>query len=56
MIAGLPGTISATLNNHVLTFLNRAEKKTLEPLKASEIHAYFKQSFGQLGVKLTDYD
>ena len=56
VLAGLPGAISATLNNHVLTFLNRAEKKTLEPLKASEIHAYFKQSFGQLGVKLTDYD
>ena len=56
VLAGLPGAISATLNDHVLTFLNRAEKETLTPLLFSDIDAYYKQSFDYLGVRLFEND
>lgn len=49
-MAGLPGAISATLNDHVLTFLNRANKVRLGPIRLGDIDEYYRQSFGQLGV------
>lgn len=53
VMAGLPGAVSATLNEKVLTFLNRAKKITLEPLKSIDVMAYFKSSFQKLGIALT---
>lgn len=53
VMAGLPGAVSATLNDKVLTFLNRAQKRTLEPLAASDVDAYYEQAFDSLGVRLT---
>lgn len=45
VLAGLPGSVSATLNDHVLTFLNRAFKITLSPLRIGDVDAYFKEAF-----------
>lgn len=50
VMAGLPGAVSATLNDKVLTFLNRAPKITLDPLAFGDIDAFYRQSFEQLGL------
>ena len=52
-IAGLPGAISATLNDHVLTFLNRATKVRLAPILIGEIDAFFEASFRKLGLSIS---
>lgn len=49
-MAGLPAAISATLNDHVLTFLNRATKLRLPPIPTADIDAFYAQSFEELGV------
>lgn len=49
-MAGLPGAVSATLNDRVLTFLNRAEKRTLGPLGNADIDAYYELVFSTLGI------
>lgn len=54
VMAGLPGAVSATLNDKVLTFLNRAPKITLDPLPSSEVDAFFARSFSQLGISIED--
>ncbi len=54
VLAGLPMTISSVLNDHVLTFLNRASKIQLPPLRINDIEAYYRNSFEQLSVKLSD--
>ena len=54
VMAGLPGSVSATLNDHVLTFLNRARKIVLEPLPVREVDAYFATTFDQLGLQVSD--
>ena len=53
-MAGLPGAISEVLNDKVLTFLNRARKIDLEPLRITEIEAYYRQSFQALGIDISD--
>lgn len=53
VLAGLPGAIAATLNDKVLTFLNRAQKITLEPLSVTAVDAYFEQAFKQLGLNVS---
>ena len=53
-MAGLPGAISSTINDHVLTFLNRAKKIKVEPLKDIDIDAYFEKSFSDLGIYIND--
>lgn len=53
VMAGLPAAISATLNDHVLTFLNRARKITLGPLPEKEIDAFFAKAFNELGVQIS---
>lgn len=53
VMAGLPGAVSATLNDKVLTFLNRARKTELGPLPFAEVDAFYKDSFEQLGLRLT---
>lgn len=50
VMAGLPGAVSATLNEHVLTFLNRARKITLEPLAITDVDAYYATALPQAGV------
>ncbi len=52
-MAGLPTSVSAVLNNKVLTFLNRAKKVTLDPLKISDVDAYFKKAFEECSVAIT---
>lgn len=51
VMAGLPGAVSATLNDHVLTFLNRARKITLGPLPKRDVAAYFQRAFDGLSIQ-----
>lgn len=50
VMAGLPGAVSATLNDRVLTFLNHAKKVTLAALPAMDIEAFYAGAFKDLGV------
>ncbi len=50
VMAGLPGAVSATLNDKVLTFLNRAKKLTLGPLPVMDVEAFYAGAFEELGV------
>ena len=52
-MAGLPGAVSSTLNDHVLTFLNRANKTELKPLHLADIDRYYADSFEKLRVKIS---
>ena len=54
VLAGLPGAVSETLNDKVLTFLNRAEKINLQPLKPGEVEAYYRQAFQKAGVQIDE--
>ena len=54
VLAGLPSAISQTLNQHVLTFMNRASKLHLEPISIREIELYYRNSFEQIGIVLMD--
>ncbi len=54
VMAGLPGAISSTLNNKVLTFLNRARKMDLSPIEESEIFAYYKEIFNRSAIKISN--
>ncbi|WP_206214119.1 AAA family ATPase [Adlercreutzia sp. ZJ154] len=53
VMAGLPGAVSATLNDKVQTFLNRARKFVLDPLNFSDIDAFFARSFEKLGISIS---
>jgi len=44
-MAGLPSSMSAVLNDDILTFLNRAHKVHLEPLPFNEISVYYAEQF-----------
>lgn len=48
VLAGLPGAVSATLNDKVLTFLNRATKTELEPLSFNEVDSFYMGAFKEL--------
>lgn len=50
VMAGLPGAVSATLNDKVLTFLNRARKVTLGPLPTMDVEAFYASAFEKLKV------
>ncbi len=54
VMAGLPGAVSATLNDKVLTFLNRATKVELPPLSFDEVDAFFRKSFDALDIDVSD--
>lgn len=54
LLAGLSGAVSATLNDRVLTFLNRASKITLDALRESDVRAFYRASFEKLGVQMED--
>ena len=52
VMAGLPGAVSATLNDRVLTFLNRARKVTLQPLSFGDVDSFFEGAFRDLGLRV----
>ena len=52
VMAGLPGAVSATLNDRVLTFLNRARKVTLEPLSVGDVDTYYQRAFEELDLDI----
>lgn len=52
VMAGLPGAVAATLNDHVLTFLNRAVKTSLEPLPVRTVDLFYAKAFRELGIKI----
>lgn len=52
IMAGLPSAVSETLNNPVLTFLNRASRIKLEPIRIADISAYYYQCFQKIGLKM----
>lgn len=54
VLAGLPSSVSSVLNDHVLTFLNRAVKIELPPLKTNDIAAYYTDAFSGLGISVSD--
>jgi hypothetical protein len=49
VMAGLPGSMSAVLNDDILTFLNRAHKVYLEPLPRGEIIVCYAEEFTNQG-------
>lgn len=53
IMAGLPGAVSATLNDKVLTFLNRASKLEVGPLSSGDIDAFLMRSFKRLNIDLS---
>lgn len=52
VLAGLPASVSGTLNDRVLTFFNRATRIQLEPLSIAEIDTYYAQAFREQGVTI----
>lgn len=52
VLAGLPAAVSGTLNDRVLTFLNRASRIRLDPLALGEIDAYYARAFSNLGITI----
>ncbi len=54
VFAGLPAAVSKALNEHVLTFFNRASKLELNPISKAEIVLYYSQCFDTLHLKISD--
>ena len=54
VLAGLPTSISSVLNDHVLTFLNRANKINLPPLRIGDIAFYYTDAFSSLEIRLSE--
>ena len=54
VMAGLPGAVSATLNDRVLTFLNRARKVELGSLALGDIDSFFLRAFEESGLRISD--
>lgn len=54
VFAGLPAAISRTLNQHVLTFLNKASKLYLQPISKAEVSVYYRSSFDSVGIRISD--
>ena len=52
VLAGIPTALAATLNDHVLTFFNRARRMDLEPLALTDIDAYYASVFKRIGIKI----
>ena len=53
-LAGLPSAVSTVLNDHVLTFLNRAVKLELPPLRIGDIEFYYRRVFSDLQIHMSD--
>jgi len=56
VMAGLPGALSAVLNDDILTFLNRAYKVYLEPLPFGEISIAYAAEFTRQGLTIDSID
>ena len=54
VFAGLPIAMADTLNDHVLTFLNRARKIDVGPLRINDVDTYFWSVFQEIGLKVPD--
>lgn len=54
ILAGLPTAVASTMQDHVLTFLNRAKKTALAPLRINEVDCYYREAFKKLGVQISD--
>ena len=54
VLAGVPASVSRVLNDHVLTFLNRARKVELGPLLTGDVDAFMMHAFKKCGVALTE--
>ncbi len=54
VLAGLPAAVSATLNDRVLTFLNRSNKVVLPSLALGDIDAFYSRAFASIGLKVND--
>ncbi len=52
VLAGLPGSVSAVLNDRVLTFLNRANKVELGPLALGDVDAFYARAFEEIGLAI----
>ena len=46
-MAGLPGSVSSVLHDDILTFLNRARKVWLGPLRLSDVSLFYSDCFSQ---------
>lgn len=55
-MAGLPGSMSAVLNDSILTFLNRAHKSYLTPLPINEISINYATEFEKQGKVIAPED
>lgn len=53
VLAGLPGAVSGTLNDKVLTFLNRARKVNIPPLDSLDVEAFYAEAFAALSVEIS---
>ena len=51
IMAGLPGAVSGILNYKTLTFLNRAQRITLELISISEVEAYYYSAFSRAAIE-----
>jgi len=56
VMAGLPHTISAVLNDDILTFLHRATKVYLEPLALADVGVAYAKAFAQTGKSISPAD
>ena len=52
VMAGLPASMSAVLNDDILTFLNRAHKVYLEPIPLSEVSVSYATEFAKQGKSI----
>ncbi|MDR1791576.1 MAG: AAA family ATPase [Propionibacteriaceae bacterium] len=48
-MAALPASMSSVLNDEVLTFLNRAHKVQLGPIRLNDVAVFYTQAFTRLG-------
>lgn len=53
VLAGLPSCVAGTLNDKVLTFLNRARKHALGPLAIGDVDAFYRRAFHAEGIRLS---
>ena len=54
VFAGLPIAIAGTVNDHVLTFLNRARKIDIGPLRINDVDTYYWSVFQEIGLRMSD--
>ena len=54
LMAGLPSTIYALLNDKAVSFLRRAAQYTLEPIEDYEVKETLKQTIEEAGKEITD--